>query len=189
MKKSIGASETIFPNPVFIICTYDDEGKANAMNVAWAGVMCGEPSCIGIAVRPSRYTFDNLKKRKAFTINIPSVDLMEEADYFGIESGRDADKIERAGLTAEKAEFVDAPYIKEFPYIMECEITDSVEMNSHTLFIGEVKDIKADEDILTDKNKPDWGKLQPLTYDYTTNDYRLPGEIAGKAFSAGLKYK
>lgn len=189
MKKSIGVSETIFPTPVFIIGTYNDEGRANVMTVAWSGVVCGEPSSIGIAVRPSRYTFENLKKRKAFTINVPSVEFMEQADYFGIESGRDIDKIEKAGLTAEKSEFVDAPYIKEFPYTMECKVTNSLEMNSHTLFIGEVKDIKADEDILNDKNKPDWEKLQPLTYDYVTNDYRLPGEVVGKAFSAGLKYK
>ncbi len=189
MKKSLGISETIFPNPVFVICTYGDDGNANAMNVAWAGVVCGDPSSIGIAIRPSRYTFENLKKRKAFTINIPSVDFMEEADYFGIESGRGTNKIEKAGLTAERADFVDAPYIAEFPYIMECKISNSVEMNSHTLFIGEVKDIKADESVLTEKDKPDWNKIKPLTFDYVTNDYRLPGDVVGKAFSAGLKFR
>lgn len=188
MKKSIGIKDIIFPNPVFIVGTYDKNGKPNFMNVAWAGFVGGDNDSVVIAIRPSRYTYDNLNERKAFTISVPSADYLSEADYFGLASGRTEDKIKKTGLTSVDAEFVDAPYIKEFPYILECQVNNTLDLGAHKLFVGDIKDIKVDEDKLTDNNLPDWDKIKPLTYDRVNNEYRLPGTIAGKAFSDGMKF-
>lgn len=188
MKKSIGAKEIGFPNPVYIVCTYDDEGKANAMNVAWAGMMGGKNPTVAISIRPGRYSHNNLVNRKAFTMCIPSQEYMQEADYLGMASGRNENKLEKVGLTVDKSENVDAPYIKEFPYIMECEITQNVDLESHTLFIAEIKDIKIDEDKMIDDNSPDWDKIKPFAYDHAHSDYREVGDVVGKAFSAGKKF-
>lgn len=177
----------IYPNPVFIIGTYDDNGVANVMNAAWGGIVSSGPESIGISVRPSRYTFDNLKKRNAFTINLPSADFVTEADYFGMVSGRKVNKLERTGLTPVKAEFVDAPYIEEFPYNVECEVIKTLDIDAHVLFVGKIRDIKIDSDKMTDKDLPDWNKIKPLTADVANNEYRLPGQVVGKSFSDGLK--
>jgi flavin reductase (DIM6/NTAB) family NADH-FMN oxidoreductase RutF len=189
MKKSIGIDQTAFPTPVFVVATYDAQGRANAAAIAWAGVASSDPASLAIAVRPSRYTYDNLLLKKAFTVNIPSSDYAAEADYFGIASGRDEDKIEIAGLSTVRAEFVDAPSISEFPVNIECEVTHTLELGVHTLFIGQIKDIKADDAILSDRDILDIRAGGLLSFDPTARTYFTPGEIAAKAFSAGLKFR
>ncbi len=88
MKKSIGAKTIVYTTPVFIIGTYDKDGKPNAMNVAWGGISCSTPPCVSISIREATYTHGNIMNKKAFTVNIPSEDYVKEADYFGIVSGR-----------------------------------------------------------------------------------------------------
>ncbi|MDR3225095.1 MAG: flavin reductase family protein [Clostridiales Family XIII bacterium] len=188
MKKSIGIRETIFPNPVMILGTYDKDGVPDAAAFAWGGIASSGPEAISVAVRPSRYTHENLMLKKAFTINLPSPEYVEESDYFGIVSGRDVNKFERTGLTPVKGDFVDAPYIEEFPVNIECALAHTLDLGAHTLFIGEVKDIKIDEALQTDV-KGLWSATRILTYDSLALSYRLPGEEIAKAFSCGLKFK
>jgi flavin reductase (DIM6/NTAB) family NADH-FMN oxidoreductase RutF len=188
MKKSIGVRETIFPNPVMIVGTYDRDGVPNAAAFAWGGVASSDPASLSVAVRPSRYTHENLMTKKAFTINLPSPEYVDEADYFGIVSGRNVNKFEKTGLTPVKGEHVDAPYIDEFPINIECSVSHILDLGAHTLFIGKVKDIKVDEALSADL-KGLWAASQTLTYDSLALSYRLPGEEAAKAFSCGLKYR
>jgi flavin reductase (DIM6/NTAB) family NADH-FMN oxidoreductase RutF len=122
MKKSLGAKTIVYPTPVFIIGTYDAQGRANAMNAAWGGIVSSNPPAVGVSVRKSRYTYGNIQARKAFTINIPSEDHLAAADYFGIASGADVDKLATAGLTTVKGQHVDAPIIVEFPFALECRL-------------------------------------------------------------------
>jgi flavin reductase (DIM6/NTAB) family NADH-FMN oxidoreductase RutF len=187
-KKSIGVRETIFPNPAMIVGTYDKDGIPDVAAFAWGGVASSGPAAISIAVRPSRYTYENLNLKKAFTINLPSPKYADESDYFGIVSGRDVNKFEITGLTAAHGEYVDAPYIEEFPVNIECAVAHSLDLGAHTLFIGEVKDIKVDEALAADM-KGLWGAAQILTYDSLALSYRLPGEEIAKAFSCGLRFK
>jgi len=116
-----------------------------------------------VSLRKVTYTHGNVTERKAFTLNIPSETHIREADYFGMVSGRDVDKFSVTGLTPVKAEFVDAPYIKEFPLILECALIHTIEIGLHTQFIGEVKDVKVDESVLTDKKVPDIEKIRPCS--------------------------
>src|SRR4030066_2352802 len=122
MKKSMGAKTLVFPTPVWVVGTYDQAGKPNMMTVAWGGICCSMPPCIAVSLRKATYTYGSLMERKAFTVNVPSEDYVKEADYIGLASGRDVDKFAATGLTAVKSDLVDAPYVKEFPLILECKV-------------------------------------------------------------------
>jgi flavin reductase (DIM6/NTAB) family NADH-FMN oxidoreductase RutF len=185
MKISIGAKDIVFPTPVFIVGTYCEDGKPNAMNVAWGGICSSNPPCIAISIRRQRCTYENILKRKAFTVNLPSEKNMNEADYFGMTSGKNTDKFKTTGLTAVKADFVDAPYIKEFPFVMECKVVDIFQISEHTQIVGEILDIKVDHDCMNKEGLPDIEAIKPLLFDPAASKYYNIGNVAGKAFSVG----
>jgi len=187
MKRSIGAKTILFPTPVLIVGTYDAAGKANAAAVAWGGICCSDPVCVAVSLRKATYTHGNIVARKAFTVSIPSEKYVKEADYFGIASGRNEDKFSAAGLTPVKSGLVDAPYVKEFPVILECELFKTIEIGLHTQFIGQVKDVKADESVLTKEGLPDTKKILPITFDPAQRAYYGTGARLADAFSIGKK--
>ena len=189
MKKSIGANTIVYPTPVLIVGTYDAKGKPNVMAVAWGGICCSDPPCVAIALRKATYTYGNIVLRKAFTVSIPSEKHARVADYFGIASGRNANKFEVSGLTAVKSVLVDAPYIEEFPLVLECKLIHQVEIGLHTQFIGEILDIKAEEGVLDEKGMPDIEKVRPFFYDPGAYAYYRIGEFLGEAFSIGKDLK
>ncbi|MBU0714552.1 MAG: flavin reductase family protein [Verrucomicrobia bacterium] len=168
--------------PAWVIGSYDKAGKANMMTAAWVGICCSKPPCVSIALRKATYTHTNIMERKAFTVNIPSKNYMKETDYFGLVSGRNVDKLSATGLTPIKGEKVDAPYLKEFPVAMECKVINIIEAGSHTMFIGEIMDVKADKSMVDENNS-----LLPcgLLFNPTTRDYYGVGEQLGKAFTTG----
>jgi flavin reductase (DIM6/NTAB) family NADH-FMN oxidoreductase RutF len=189
MKKSLGAKTIVFPTPVFIVGTYDKENKPNAMSVAWGGISCSDPACVSISVREATYTYANILDKKSFTVNIPSQEHIKEADYFGIVSGRSEDKFASTGLTPVKSDIVDAPYIKEFPFVLECSLLHSVKVGLHTLFIGQIKDVKADEEVLSPEGVADIEKIKPLIYNPANRTYYGVGKYLANAFSVGRKDK
>ena len=189
MKKSIGAKTIVFPTPVFIVGSYDKAGKPNEMTVAWGGICCSTPPCVGIAIREATYTYGNIMARKAFTISIPSEKFIKEADYFGIVSGRTEDKFAATKLTPVKSDLVDAPYVKEFPLVLECSVIQVVKIGLHTLFIGEIKDVKADDTMLGKNGVPDIEKIKPMIFDPANRTYYGVGQYLGDAFSEGKKIK
>ena len=185
MKKSLGAKTIIYPTPVLVIGTYDKDGKANVMTAAWAGICCSAPPCVGVSLRKATYTYGNIMERKAFTVNVPSEDHAKAADYFGIASGRDVDKLSRVGLTPVKSELVDAPYVKEVPLILECRLLNAVEIGLHTQFIGEIVDVKAEGDVLGDDGLPMIEKVRPIIFAPESWSYHGLGKNLGKAFTIG----
>ncbi len=189
MKKSIGAKTIVYPTPVFIVGTYDKDGKPNAMAAAWAGICCSFPPCVAVSLRKATYTYGNIIEQKAFTVSIPSQDFVREADYFGIASGRTEDKFFAAGLTPEKSGLVNAPYVKEFPLSLECRLFHTFEIGLHTQFIGEILDVKADETVLGDDGLPQIEKIKPLIFSPSSQSYYGLGEYLGKAFSLGKTLK
>ncbi|HJX55638.1 MAG TPA: flavin reductase family protein [Methanoregula sp.] len=128
--------------------TYDHKGKPNAMVAAWGGICSSDPPSIAISIRPSRCTYRNLMEKIAFTISIPSVKYMAEADFFGMVLGDATDKFAISGLTPLRANHVDAPCIAEFPVVLECRVAKHVKIGAHTQFIGEILDVKIDESML-----------------------------------------
>jgi len=188
MKKSIGAKTIIHPLPVLIVGTYNPNGQPNIMAVSWGGICCSQPPCIAISIREVTQTYQNIVDKKCFTVNIPSEKHVVEADYAGIASGRDENKFEKAGLTAIKSEIIDAPYVDEFPYFLECKLMLTTNIGLHTQFIGEILDLKADGDVLNDKGKPDIKKVRPIIYgSFSNSTYFGIGEEIGEAFSIGKK--
>lgn len=121
-------------------------------------------------------------------ISIPSEDYLKEADYFGIVSGEDHDKFAATGLTPIRSTLVDAPFIKEFPVVLECRVINRVDIGAHVQFIGEILDVKIDEPVLGSDGKPDLAKIRPLGFDMARSEYFSMGPVVGKAFSAGKKF-
>ena len=189
MKKSIGPKTIVYPSPVFIVGTYDKQGHPNVMNAAWGGICCSAPPCVAVSLRKATYTYGNIMEQKAFTVSIPSQAFIREADYFGIVSGREVDKFFQSGLTPERSELVNAPYVKEFPLCLECKLIHTLEIGLHTQFVGEIMDIKVDEAFLADGDSPDIEKIKPVIFSSGDHSYYGLGECLGRAFSIGKEIK
>ncbi len=188
LKKSLGAKVLFYPAPVMIVGTYDREGRPNVMTAAWGGVCCSAPPAIAVSLRKATYSYGNVVERKAFTINIPGERNIKEADYFGMVSGKNEDKFKATGLTPVKSSVVDAPYVGEFPLVIECRLLQTVEIGLHTQFIGEIMDVKADVSVMTeDGMTPDIEKLRPLVFTPESRLYYGVGRQLGKAFSIGKR--
>lgn len=185
MKKSLGAKTLLYPTPVLVIGTYDSNGRANAMTASWGGICCSTPPCIAVSIRKATYTYGNLMEKEAFTVNIPSEDQIKAADYFGMVSGKNEDKFKAVRLTPVKGELVNAPYIEEFHLVIECRLAQSIELGSHTQFIGEVMAVRADESVLGEGEVPDVEKLRPVIFTPVSRNYYGIGRFVGKAFSVG----
>ncbi len=187
MKKNIKTKSAIFPMPVLMVATYNDDGSVNVMNAAWGTMV--DMDVIALNLTETHKTVQNIKKRKAFTVSIADAKHTIEADYFGVESGKNiADKLSKAGMAAIKSENVDAPIINEFPVCMECEF---IEFQGDTYglgVIGKIVNVSADEDIISGDNI-DITKLDAICYDPFTHGYYKIGERVGTAFSDGLKLK
>lgn len=189
MKKSLGAKTIVYPTPVFVVGSYDKEGKPNVMTASWGGLCCSSPPCVAVALRKATYSYGNIVERKAFTISIPSETYIREADFFGTVSGKNQDKFAAAGLTPVKSDRVDAPYVKEFPFVLECNVLHTTEVGLHTQFIGEIMDIKADESMLNEHGLLDITKVKPCLFAPEARVYYGIGQYLGKAFSMGKEIK
>lgn len=185
MKKSLGPRTIIYPTPVLVICTYDKSGKPNAMTAAWAGICCSSPPCIAVSLRKATYTHGSISELRAFTVNVPSDKYVREVDYFGMATGRKVDKFAATGLSPEKSAVVDAPFIREFPFVLECRLVHVLELGMHTQFVGEIMDLKAEESVLSEDGSLDIEKVRPILYAPDDGYYFGLGEKLGKAFSIG----
>lgn len=185
MKQSIGAKTLAFPTPTWVVGTYDMNGKPNAMTVAWAGICCSNPPCISVSLRKATYSYAGIIGNKAFTVSIPSEDYVKEADYFGLASGKNEDKFKTAGLTPVRSDLVAAPYVGEFPVVLECKLLHTFEIGLHIMFVGEIVDIKAEESVLDESGNPDIEKIRPVIYGTGNRSYYGIGRNIGKAFSIG----
>jgi Conserved protein/domain typically associated with flavoprotein oxygenases, DIM6/NTAB family len=174
--------EMVFtPEAVLVLGTYDENGVPNAMNAAWGIQTDTKELSISMA---SHKTTDNLAIKHEFTVAFATRKTMEIADYFGLETGREVNKIEKAGVHAGKAPHVDAPVFQEFPLTLECRVKSFED----GILVGEVLNVLADESILTN-GKVDLDKLQPIIFDSSMLKYRAVGEVVGNAFQAGMKLK
>ncbi len=188
-KKSLGAKTISSLTPVWVIGSYDAEGKPNMMTASWVSISCSDPPCVSVALRKATYTFGNIIASAAFTVNIPSERFAAQTAFFGTVSGRDMDKLAITGLTPVRSELVNAPYLKEFPLILECKIARVVELGRHTMFIGEIVDVKADESILDENGMPTPEKLKPFFYNFGTWNFYSVGKSIGVVDDLQAKIK
>ena len=137
MRTKLNLTEGIFPMPVLMVATYNEDGSVNVMNAAWGTMQ--ERGHVALNLTESHKTVKNIKARGAFTVSIADEAHMVEADYFGVESGNNVpDKFARSGLTASKAENVDAPVVNEFPLCLECEFIEYQDNDYGCGVIGKV---------------------------------------------------
>lgn len=186
MRKDFGTKTVVTPLPVLMIATYDETGVADVMNAAWGGQCAGNHVALNLS---SHKTTDNLKLKKAFTVSFATKSTLVISDYFGLESGREVDKISKAGVHIEKSKHVDAPMVAEYPLTLECKVVDIQELLGETRIVGEVVNMSADESILNEEGNIDIDKLEPISFDSTTASYRVLGGIVGNAFKDGAVLK
>lgn len=184
MKKSLGVKPYLFPMPVLMISTYNEDGSVDVMNMAWGGI-CAE-NMVSLNIGEDHKTSANIKARKAFTLSIADTAHIEAADFFGIATGNKMkDKFERSGLTAVKSEKVDAPIVTEFPVTLECRVSECRNETYGFHVLGEIVDVLADESVLDDNGKVDPAKLNAFVFDQFQNGYYAIGEKVGQAWHTG----
>jgi flavin reductase (DIM6/NTAB) family NADH-FMN oxidoreductase RutF len=186
--KSLGASTIALPLPAWVITAYDAGGLATGMTASWTGVCCSKPPCVYFSARENRYTYECVTARRAFCVNIPGLEQADVTDYLGIASGRNTDKLAVAGQSAIASELVDAPYIAGFPLVMECRVIDTRELGSHTMFIGEIVDVKCDESIVAADGKPDFSLIRKFIYSTADSTYYAAERAIGGGYSMGSKF-
>lgn len=185
MRKNFGAKPILYPQPVFIVGSYDEQGIPDAMNAAWGGI--SEANEISMCLSAGHKTVKNILARKAFTVSMATVETMVACDYVGIVSGNQEEKkMEKAGFHTVKSEFVDAPLIEELPMAVECRLISYDEETCR--LVGEIVNVCAEESVLTDGNI-DPMKLRPITYDGMNRAYYALGEKVGNAFKDGAALK
>ena len=190
MRKSFGKKGMFTaPLPVLLVGTYDENGVANLMNVAWGG-QCSEHH-VALNLGHERQTLENMRLKKEFTVMFATEETMVQADYVGIVSGlKMHDKVAKSGLTPMKAEMVDAPAFEELPVTLECRLASIREERTGEVRVtGEVINLSADESVLNEKGKVDFDKFHPICFDQATLKYRRIGEVVGNAFVEGNKIR
>ena len=186
MRKNFGAKTVLYPMPVLIIGTYDENGTPNAMNAAWGGI--SEENEITVCVSDDHKTAKNLAVRGAFTVSMADVPNVVAADFVGIVSGNDVpDKLQRAGWHATKSDFVDAPLFDELPVALECTVL-SYDADTCRL-VGRIENLTADERVLDARGRIDLSHFSPVVYDPVGHGYYRLGDKVGQAFSDGKKLK
>ena len=187
MRAKLNLTEGIFPMPVLMVATYNEDGSVNVMNAAWGTMQ--ERGTVALNLTETHKTVKNIKAKKAFTVSIADAAHVVEADYFGVESGNKVpDKFHKSGLTASKAECVDAPVINEFPLCLECEFIEYQSNEYGCGVIGKVVNVTADEKVMVD-GKVDMSLVNAIAFDPYTHGYYRVAERVGEAFKDGLKLK
>lgn len=177
MKETWKPGNMLYPLPAVMVSVTDGQGNDNIITVAWTGTICTNPPMVYISVRPSRYSYEMLKKTGEFVINLTTEELAFATDYCGVRSGRDVDKFKEAHLTKETAQFVKAPMIKESPVSIECRVTEVKELGSHHMFLAEVLAVHAQQEYIDKNNKFQLNKAKPIVYSH--------GEYLGTGKSLG----
>ena len=186
MRKNFGAKPLTYPQPVYIIATYGEDGTPDAMNAAWGGI--SEQNEISLCLSAGHKTVKNILKRRAFTVSMAEAEHITACDYVGLVSGNNTpDKFTKAGFHAVMSEFVDAPLIEELSVAVECRLKD---YNPETCILrGEIVNVSVDERVLTPEGKVDPAKVSPVIFDPFNNIYLKVGEKVGNAFSDGRRLK
>jgi flavin reductase (DIM6/NTAB) family NADH-FMN oxidoreductase RutF len=186
-KRSFGPKTMVFPHPVFVIGTYGPDGRPNIATASWAGICCSDPPAVAVSWRPSRLSYTNTVERGAFTVNIPSTAQVREADWAGMVSGRQDDKLATLGLEAVRSPHVDAPVVAAFPVTLHCSLIHSFAIGCHTQLVGEILDLEVDERCLDEQGRPDIRRIDPLIYSMADRGYYGVGAFVAQAFSVGKR--
>ncbi len=180
-RRDLKPASILYPTPVVLTTSIDENGKPNVCTLAASGILSGNPPHVSISVRPSRYSHALIRKTKEYVINFPTTDILKETDFCGIVSGRKVDKFKITGLTPVEARKVKPPIINECQISLECKVKDIIKLGSHDVFVGEVVNLNVDENVLSQSKTIDYTKLRPITWNPITEEYHSLGERLAKA--------
>ena len=182
----LGVKPYMFPMPVGMIATYNEDGSVNVMNMAWGGI-CSE-NLVALNLDEGHKTSQNIKRTGAFTLSIADVDHVVEADYFGIATGNDAkDKFARSGMHAHRSTRVDAPVVEEFPITLECKVAEIQHGIEGFRVVGEIVNVLANEKVMDSNGRVDPKKVNAILYDTFQSGYYAVGDKVGQAWDSGRK--
>ena len=187
MKKQIKTTEAIFPMPVLLIATFNEDGTVNVMNAAWGTMVSRD--IVALNLTETHTTVQNIKARKGFVVHIADAKHVTEADWFGVVHGnKEPEKFAKSGMSYEKSALVDAPVINELPVAMECEFMEYQDGDTGLGVIGKVLRTSVEEANIKD-GKVDVDSLEAIVFDPYTHGYYKVGGRVGDAFKDGLKLK
>lgn len=181
MRKNFGSKPWLYPLPVLIVGTYNEDGTADAMNAAWGGLYDADK--VVLCLSAGHKTTSNIKAKKAFTVSFADAVHVVSSDYVGmVSANKEADKMEKAGFHTTKSEVVDAPVIQELPVALECRF---IKVNEDGNIIGQIVNVSVDESVLGEDGSIDLAKFHPISFDPVHNGYHVLGERVGNAFQDG----
>ncbi|MDE6372422.1 MAG: flavin reductase family protein [Clostridia bacterium] len=186
MLKDLGVKPYVFPMPVLMIATYNEDGSVDVMNMAWGGI-CAE-NMVALNIDEDHKTAENIKRNGAFTLSVADVEHIEEADFFGIATANKMkDKFQRSGLRAVKSARVDAPIVEDFPLTLECKVVECQNTVYGFRVLGEILNVLANEKVLDERGRVNPKKLNAFVFDQFQSGYYAIGEKVGQAWNAGAK--
>ena len=180
-KIKLEPSTNPYPMSVFLVGANVND-KPNFMTVAWVTKVNYRPPIIAASINKRQYTAEGIQKTNHFSLNIPSVELIEKVDYCGIVSGRNADKAKLFDVFY--GELEDAPMIKECPLCFECNLVDVYNLPLNYLFFGEVVSVYTEKQYLKD-SKLDPKRMDLMVISLTDNNYWSIGESVGRCYQTG----
>lgn len=177
----------LYPIPSVMVSCGTME-QSNIITVAWTGILNTNPAMVYISVRPTRHSYNIIKEKGEFVINLTTKELAYATDWCGVKSGKNVDKFEMMHLTKEKANFVKCPLIKESPVSVECRVKEIRDLGSHHMFIAEILCINTDEKYIDSKGAFDISKCDLIAY-ANGGYYSLGNKIGKFGFSVEKKKK
>jgi flavin reductase (DIM6/NTAB) family NADH-FMN oxidoreductase RutF len=179
----------IYPLPAVMVSCGAVPEEYNIFTVSWTGTICTDPPMCYISVRPSRFSYDIIKRNREFVINLTTKDLAFATDWCGVKSGADYNKFSEMGLTPETGSVVKSPLIKESPVNIECIVKEIMELGTHHMFISEVVAVNAESELF-DENTGVFRLEDSGLICYSHGKYYETGRFIGKfGFSVKKKNK
>lgn len=186
MKKDLGVQPALYPMPVLMIATYNEDETVDVMNMAWGGVCARD--MVALNISRGHRTTKIIEARGAFTLSVADVAHLDESDYFGIASGNKvADKFERTGMTAVRSERVDAPVVQEYPITLECSVVEMQDQPYGLRVLGRIENVVADDAVLDESGRVDPARLNAFAFDQFRSGYYAMGEKVGQAWESGKR--
>lgn len=176
----------LYPLPAVLISCGDTEESYNLITISWAGTVCTNPAMVSVSIKPSRHSYEIIKRTKEFVINLTTESMAKVVDYCGVKSGKDVNKFAITHLTPQKGTYVKAPLVSESPVNIECKVVEIKPLGSHDLFIAEVVAVHVDDTLMDKENKFHLNQSKPICYSH--GHYFGLGESLG-SFGFSVKKK
>ena len=167
----------VYPLPAVMVSCGDTPENYNIITIAWTGTICSDPAMTYVSIRPSRHSYEIIKRTKEFCINLTTKRLAYATDFCGVKSGRKVDKFKEMHLTPVKGKNIKAPLIEESPVNIECRVTEIKPLGTHDMFIAEVLCVHGDQEYIKKDGKFDLRKAEPICYSH--GNYYTIGKYIG----------